>query len=169
MLSSAIGLDRGRSCNFLRCTGSSGTPDWPRSMLGCRLVGRLCLAEDSDMSSGFWQSIWNIFDLELVLESGSHLISSLPPANTLLGPMTMGAPLLILPNCDRSTAFGLGGGRGTGPPETTQPSASGPNSRLCQPLRQEPPRDRVLLIQNHHHAWDWGPHAGELGTSEGRY
>jgi len=30
-------------------------------------------------------------------------------------------------------------------------------------------RDRVLLIQNHHYAWDWGPHAGELGTSEARY
>ena len=37
----------------------------------------------------------------------------------------------------------------------------------CQsltPLRAGPflmSHDRVLLIQNHHHAWDWGPHYGK--------
>ncbi|KAI6046363.1 hypothetical protein EDC04DRAFT_2630277, partial [Pisolithus marmoratus] len=59
------------------------------------------------------------------------------PAKTLLGPMTIGAALLIFPKCKRSPA--LLGSLGCDPPATAQPSGAG--SALRSPPRLEPPRD----------------------------
>lgn len=79
-----------------------------------------------------------MFELEFVRDNDSRLLSRFP-ANTLLGPMTMGVVLLILPKLDRSPA--LGGGLGTEPPAVTQPS--GPDSALRSPPRLDPPLDML--------------------------
>jgi hypothetical protein len=76
-------------------------------------------------------------------EMDSRFLSFL--LETLLGLKLMPPELFVIfPNCEKSPAFG--GGRGTAPPATAQPS--GPTcvpSPPRSPPRREPPRDIAMV------------------------
>jgi hypothetical protein len=83
-----------------------------------------------------------MFELELVLERDSRLLSFLP-AKTLPGPnVIVDDGLLIWPNFERSPAFG--GGRGGPLPATAQPSGPTCAKSPRSPPRRDPPRDILI-------------------------
>ena len=106
-------------------------------MLLFLLGGRLDFAEVTSAAiSGLALSIENML-LEPCRDSVDSLLFDLSFWKTELGPNVMGVALLILPNCDRSPAFGAG--RDAAQPATDNPF--GPT----WPSPREPPRDMLRL------------------------